>query len=200
MNSLECIQSERKLRVWHVVISCMLLFFAMGLIVATGYFRLSPESAALRSGLLQSGNIPWNKKIALHFGPLTMGMLRNVLLFIHMKPEPRAGIEALRAVEAGVYQMPSSLIIKDYAPSLLKADKVMASRNWERLVYVVHEDTLVAVYTLKKRIAAKTMKCCFVVLHEKILVVGSASIKPESLLKLVNFDERRWVKNYATAL
>jgi hypothetical protein len=130
-----------------------------------------------------------------------MGMIRNALLFLPMRTEARAGIEALRAVEAGVYNMPSSPVLKDSALSLLQVDKVMTSRNWERVTYVVHEDNLVVVYALKQRVRAKTVKCCFAVLHDRILVVGSASVKPECLLKLVELDEnRRFGINHATGL
>jgi hypothetical protein len=165
-----------------------LLFFAMGLFVATGYFRLSAEAALLRSSLVKTREVAWNRKVAIHFGPFTMAMFRNVLLFVRMDEEARAAIDTLRAGEAGVYKMASPTKPRDAAISLARADKVMTSKKWERVVYVAKDDTLVAVYSPRKSTTAKTMKCCFVVLHEDILVVGSAKIKPESLLKLVESD------------
>jgi len=188
MTAPKSVSSRRQVKAWHVVGLSFLLFFAIGLFVATGYFRLSAETALLRSSLVKTREVPWNRKVAIHFGPVTIAALRNVLLFVRMDEQARAAIKTLRAVEAGVYKMPSPTIPRDAAISLAKADKMMRSKKWERLVYVAKDDTLVAVYSPRKSVTAKSMKCCFVVLHEDILVVGSAKINPESLLRLVQSD------------
>src|SRR5262245_55454384 len=169
MNANQSITASRsvakrgQIKAWHVIGLSFLLFFAMGLFVATGYFRLSPETALLRSSLLKTGDVPWSRKVAIHFGPVTMAMFRNVILFVRMDDEARAVIETLRAVEAGVYKMPSPTMPREAGISLAKADKVMTSKKWERLVYVAKDDTLVAVYSPRKSVTAKVMKCCFVV-------------------------------------
>jgi hypothetical protein len=188
MTASRFVRPGRQVKVWHVVGLSFLLFFAMGLFVATGYFRLSGETALLRSSLVKTREVPWNRKIAIHFGPATMAIFRNVLLFVPMEEEARTAIETLRAVEAGVYKMPTPSMPRDAAISLARADKIMTSKKWERVVYVVKDNTLVAVYSPRKSVTAKAMKCCFVVLHEDILVVGSANIKLESILRLVQFD------------
>ena len=69
----------------------------------TGYFRLSSDTATLQSSLVKSVGGQWDKKVAIRVGWLTMGLVRTGLRFIHLDPEPRAAIEALRGVEVGVY-------------------------------------------------------------------------------------------------
>src|SRR5437867_11632385 len=112
MNSLPQANSAPRFRPGHLVLLASFVLLALGVIGVTGSFRLSSEAADLRSSLMKSVPGTWNKKIAVHVGGLTMGLVRHCLRLFNLPPEPRAAFEALRGAEVGVYQLqPSRLSI-----------------------------------------------------------------------------------------
>ena len=149
-----------------------------------GYFRLSSETAALRTSLMQSVGGQWNKTIAVHIGGLTSALLRTGLRCVKLAPEPRAAIEALHGAEAGIYRLQPGSQPMDRDAVLSAADAAMAARGWERAVGVVKEEQVVAVYLPRKGVTAEKMKCCFMVLAEGTLVVGSARVNLAPLMAI----------------
>ena len=192
MNSIEHVQMPTPLRKRDVVI--LIAFAIIGLCIfgVTGYFRLSAETAALSSSVIRSAPGQWNKKIALHIGALTTGVVRGSLRWVELPPEPRAAIAALHGVEVAVYKLQSSVVCTGRDALLPAADKAMAARGWERAVGVFKDQDVVGIYFPRKGIAAKRMKCCFMVLHEDTLVVGTARGNIKPLLEMARnaFDKQ----------
>ena len=169
----------------------VLLVFAGGCTIVflcgfgvTGYFRLSSGPATLRKSLVQSLGGDCEKKFQLRAGWCTMAIARIGSTFFKIPPEPRAVIDSLRAVEAGVYQLreiPSSATPSDL---LGKADVAMNGGGWERVVGVIARDKLTAVYVPREGGSSSRTTFCLMALHGRKLVVASATGNPQPLLEL----------------
>ena len=60
----------------------------------------------------------------------------------------------------------------------------MTKRGWQRVVGVVEERQLVAVYMPQRGVSERRMKCCVAVLNDRDLVVVSARGNLEPLLAI----------------
>lgn len=159
----------------------MVIWLVVGV---TGYFRVSPETAALRASLMQSVPGTWHKKIALSVGSVTTGLVRAGSRFINMPSEPRAALDALHGAEVGIYRLEEEVAVNKGA-ALQAADKAMKSRGWDRIVGVVGERELVAVYFPRKA-SPRDVKCCVLVFQGCDLVVASVRGNLEPLVQLAH--------------
>ena len=64
------------------------------------------------------------------------------------------------------------------------ADKAMNSRGWERVVGVIDNEQMVAVFLPAKITSANRMKCCVAVLDDRKLIVVSAKADLQPLVEL----------------
>jgi hypothetical protein len=174
-----------------IVLFIIVFLGGLGLIGFTGYFRLSAETAALQRSLLKSASGHWNKTIAVNIGPITMAVVRNAFRFVRMEVEPRTAIESLRSAEVGVYKSAVGGVRVDRGAAEIAADKAMKSKGWERAVSVSHGNDWIMVYFPRKTMASKTVKCCFLVLHDDLLVVGGAGVNSGPILALATL-EKKW--------
>src|SRR5512145_163747 len=62
----------------------------------TGFFRLSSDTAALRTSFMKSVPGVWDTKIALRVGWLTASVIRVGGSFLDLPPEPRAALAAFK--------------------------------------------------------------------------------------------------------
>jgi hypothetical protein len=173
--------SIKKLLLVAAGVAAIVLLCGFGV---TGYFRLSSGPAALRKSLLQSLGGDCEKKIELHAGWCTVAIARIGSTFFKLPPEPRAVIDSLRAVEAGVYKLrevPSPATRSDL---LAKADLAMNGGGWERLAGVIAGDKLTAIYVPREGRSASRTTFCLMALHGRKLVVASATVNPQPLLEL----------------
>src|SRR5207249_3160167 len=186
-------------RKWHLAM--LILFVLIGLSISgiAGYFRLSSESAALRSSLTSSVAGTWHKKFAVHVGGVTMAVLRYGSHWIHLPPEPRAAVEALRGAEVGIYHLRNAFESIDAGKIVAAADKAMSKRGWDRAVGVANAGDLVTVYVPRRGVSPGKMRCCLMVLHGDTLVVASARGNLEPLLKLAQnrFNIREAEQHFA---
>src|SRR5215472_4969532 len=116
----------------YVIAISIPLFFALGVVGMTGYFRLSSETVALRQSLMGSVEGQWKKTIAVHLGWFTTSLVRAGSRLVKLEPEPRAALDAVRGVEVGVYRVQDSVEREDHGAILAKADKAMTRRGWVR--------------------------------------------------------------------
>ena len=168
----------------QVVLAGTLLFLGCCALGIVSMFHLGSEATALRRTVM--GSVPglWDKTIALRVGGVTTALVRGGSRFFHMPAEPRAALDSLRGAEVGVYRLREQPGRVECGPILAQADKAMAARGWARVVGVVQEHQLVAVYMPKKGVSARRMKCCVAVLNERDLVVVSARGNLEPLLAI----------------
>jgi len=184
MDSFTPINSGPGLRKGHLVILTLLLGLGLAVVGVTGYFRLGSDSAALRSSLMKSTPAQWQKKIAVHVGGFTMGVVRTTLRWVKLPPEPRAALEALRAAEVGVYKLQTDPSSVDQERIVAAADKTMRARGWDRALGVIKEGNLVLAYIPRRGLSVGSMKCCLAVLHDGILVVASAKGDLQPLMEI----------------
>lgn len=164
------------------LVFCGVVLWAI--VTATGYFRLSPDTAALRTSFMTSMPGEWNKKIALRVGWGTTGIVRMATRFFDLPEEPRAALAAVRGGEVGIYQLLDRAVNLDYRAVLKSTDRAMKERGWERIVGVTEEGQLVAVYWPSRSTPLNRVKCCVLVFQGHELIVTSARANLEPLLQL----------------
>jgi hypothetical protein len=177
-------RTPRRFALYVIPLVLVALFLTCAIGIA-GYFRLSSESRALRSSLMNSVAGQWHKKFAVHVGFLTMAVVRAGSQFFNIPKEPRAALDALRGAEVGVYNLEQGFSLPDYSAVFQTTDKAMTSRGWTRVVGVAKDSQFVAAYIPTKGLSAKKVACCVVVLHDRQLVIASARGNAEPLLLLV---------------
>jgi hypothetical protein len=167
-----------------VILIGLVALVCFSVIEVIGYFRLSSEASALRQSAMSSVPGTWHKKIALHIGGLTTGLLRAGSHFFKLPLEPRAALDALHGAEVGIYNLPEEPEVVDGCAFLARADKAMSARGWERVVGVSKERELVAVYCPRRGVSSQSMKCALVVFEGRDLVIASVKGNPEPLLEI----------------
>jgi len=172
-------------RTGEIVLVSLFLVFVLAVVGVTGYFRLSTETATLRQSALGSLSVPWNRKINVHVGFFTTGLVRLVSSLCKLPAEAQAGINSLRGAEAGFYNLQGTAGIVNTATILARADKAMSARRWDRVVGVTQAHELVAVYVPRSGLSTARVCCCVLVLQEDKLVVAGASGNLNPLLKLL---------------
>ena len=126
----------------------------------------------------------WHKKITVHVGFFTTGLIRFGSQFFNVPPEARAAIDSVRGGEVGIYtcrQEPASF---DRGAIFAAADKSMKAHGWARVVGVAQNNQLVAVYMPRKTISTSNVRCCVMVLDEQKLILASAHGNLEPLLRV----------------
>lgn len=156
----------------------------LGVIGVTGYFRLSSDAAALRQSLMSGMSGAWQKKFAIHIGPLTTGLVRMCSHWLTLAPEPKAALDAIHGAEVGVYKLQQESVVLDAGAILARTDKAMSARGWQRAVGVSKKHELVAVYLPRRGFSSEHLKCCLLVCQGRDLVVASAQGDLEPLLQI----------------
>ena len=163
-----------------VVTSGLIVTLALGV---ASYFRLSSDTRALRNGLIESSGVDWHQKIALNVGGLTMGVARRGLSLVHLDERARAALQTVRGVEVGIYELSAAEEAPDRDAMLVAADAAMRARGWERVVGVMAENELVAVYVPEKDTTIQRLNCCVMVFDGRQMVLASARTNPQPLVQ-----------------
>ncbi len=168
----------------YVALAALPALFVLVVIGVTGYFRLGSDTAALRETLMDSSPGQWQKRIAIHIGWVTTRLVRWGAQWAKLDPEPSAALQALDAAEVGVYHLRPGSAPLSLGAALVRADKVMTRRGWDRVVGVCERQQLVAVYLPRRGLSTRRVKCCVLVVSGRDLVVASVRGKVEPLLAL----------------
>ena len=179
------------------IVSALFSGVVIWMIVAvTGYFRLSSETAALRTAFMQA--VPgssWHKNIALRAGWFTTEAVRLGSTFVSMPPEPRAALNAVRGAEVGIYRLENRIDQMNPRSIFASMDRVMKAEGWERVVGVAESRQFVAVYWPHRKLPPRGAKCCVLVFEGDQLIVTSVRANLQPLFNLarqrVNFAELR---------
>lgn len=185
-------------RVRDIVLVGVLAVLVLTVVGVTGYFRLSSETEILRESAMGCVNGAWNKKIALHIGVVTTGLVRAGSHLFKLAPEPQAAFDSIRSAEVGVYKLQTDAGWVDHREILARADKAMSARRWDRVVGVSRENELVAVYVPRRGLSTERMRCCVLVLQGRDLVVAGASGNLEPLLQIA--DNQRFGQHLAVSM
>ena len=184
MNSPAPFPRQRTRFVLPLLFLSVTVVFVLLAVGVVRFFTATSDVDALRSRLMQSSAVDWDKKIHLRVGALTLHLARAVLSFVPVPHEARTALRAVRAGEVGVYQLRGSDQRLDQAALLSAADEVMTARGWDRLVTVAQENQLVLVYVSASTRSPRDVKACVAVLDGKQLVLVSTRGNLEPLLEL----------------
>ena len=158
--------------------------FLLLCIASTGCFKVSRDAGTLRDSVINSTSARFEEKIEFGVGALTLGLARFGLSFLELDPEAQTALSAIRGADVGVYEVIGRKRPTNYAKILSSADGAMAARGWDRLVTVIDDGQMVAVFVPKDLRSTRNVRVCLAVLGEREMVVASARSNLEPLLDL----------------
>lgn len=180
-----------------VVLGCGVLLFAGVVYGVTSCFRLGSEARALRQAVMESSPQPWRQKFALNAGPITTGLIRQGVAHTRLDPQAQTALQAVRAAQVGVYELPSETAALSFEAIRDAADVKLRRNGWERLLCVAEGQRLVMVYVPSKEVSLDRLKCCVLVLDERQMVLASVHLNLKPLLELI--PKERWDEVVAVA-
>lgn len=154
------------------------------LLLGTGCFRVSRDTAVLRDAVMDNSSGSWDEKIEFGIGRLTFAAAQLGSRYVDLPDEARIALRAANAGEVGIYECRGGRTADDRAKMLADADEKLAGRGWERMVGVIQDDQLVAVYVPTKATSARNFKVCVLVLNGSQLICASARASAGPLLDL----------------
>jgi len=169
-----------------LAVALVVVFFTAAGIWVMSSLRLGGDARALRNAVFTSAAARWDRKIEVNAGSFTVNLARTGLQFARLDSEARTALEALRAGEVGVYQFKGGRDQVDRAALFAAADRAMERRGWYRLVGVMKDAEMVAVFVSKKAGSPEDLKVCFAVTDGEHLVIGSARANLEPLARLAS--------------
>jgi hypothetical protein len=169
------------------------------LLTGTGCFRVSSDTQALRDAALDSGFAKAEEKIEFGVGFFTVGLARFASKYVDIPPEARTALASLKHAECAVYEVRGRQ--GDLSSILNDADEAMERRGCERLVGVVHENELVAIYVPRHMKSVRDVTASVLVLNREHLVCATARADAEDLLQLAmgKLGEEMRAKGVASA-
>ena len=169
-------------------IAPVLVLLTLGL---TGCFRVSNDVGALRKSVMTSAGAEWDEKIEIGVGAITLNLARAGLAFVDLPPEARAALHAARGAEVGVYRLRDARKPLNRAALLSAADKAMAGRGWDRIVGVLDQRDLVAIYMPNDVRSVRDVKICLLTLSGEEMVIACARSNLEPLMEIA-FSRAPW--------
>jgi hypothetical protein len=154
----------------------------LALLCTTGCFRVSSETRALRDAGLEFGVTDAEEKIELGVGFFTVGLAKFGTRFVDMPPEVKMVLGSVKGVECSVYEIEGRK--NDLSKVLAQADKAMNKRGCDRVVGVVHDRQLVAVYMPRNVTSYHNMSISVLVLNDQQLVCATARGDLEPVVQL----------------
>jgi hypothetical protein len=162
----------------------LLPVFTFLLVLSSGCFRVSSDTRAMRDAVLDHTSCQSDKQIELSLGRLTFGLVGFGSRYVDMPPEARSILKAVKGGEVSVYKLHGSSPATNCSDILNSSDNSMKKRGWMRLVGVLHDRDLVAVYIPQKLRSAGDVRVAVLVLNGHDLVCVSAHSDLEPLLDL----------------
>jgi hypothetical protein len=142
------------------------------LLGATGCFRVSSETRALRDVGLEFAGEGAEEKIELGVGFFTVGLAKIGTRFVDLPPEVKTILGSVKGVECSVYEVSGRK--QNFAELLTHADKAMNKRDAERVVGVIDRDQLIAVYVPRDADNIRNMSMSVLVLTKRELICATA--------------------------
>jgi len=167
------------------------------LLTTTGCFRVSSDTRALRDAALEGGFARADEKIEVGVGFFTVHLARLATKYIDMPPEARTALDSLKKAECAIYDVHQRR--ESLTTILAEADHAMDRRGCDRLVGVIHEDQLVAVYVPRGMSSSHDIKASVLVLNKNQLVCATARADAQDLLELAMSKVREQIPSLAAA-
>lgn len=148
-------------------------------------FWLNGQTRALRSAVIQGHAQDWERTIAFHVGGVAVPVIKTGLRFVDLPEEARLGVSAFEAAEVSIHKGFRSPDPSDLGEILERADFALARRGWNRVVGVVQEKCMVAIYVPNKLRKGGPISVSVLVLNDRDLVVGSIKGNPRPIVELI---------------
>ena len=163
-------QSSRRCQWWwFLAVPCGLMLACLAVLATL--FWPGGDLRALCSSVAVVANTQPRWRFHVNTGWLTLSAVRLGARFVEMPHEARVGLESVRGVEVGVYEL--DVAAGTHRGRILSAgDSAMESRGWERLAGVVQEHQVIAVYVPSKPAKSTAFKACIMVVDDRTLVVA----------------------------
>jgi hypothetical protein len=160
---------------------------AAAFISATGCFRVSSETQALRNAALEA--VDADEKIELGVGFFTVRLARFGTQFFDLPREAKLVLESVDGAECSVYDLQGKK--PDSATVLARADKAMEKRGLERVLGLAERDDLVAVYIPRSTKSHGNIHLSVLVLNrEQLICVGArGDLEPIAQIALEQMRE-----------
>lgn len=142
---------------------------------STGCFRVGSETRALRDAALNGGLEGADEKIELSLGRLAFAAANFGLSFAptnDIPPEARQILGSVKGAEVSIHKFKRRT--GDLAKIMVEADLAMEKKGCERLVGVLKENELVAVYVPKRMRSPRDIRFSVLVMNRNDLVCVSA--------------------------
>lgn len=185
--------SRRRFR-WRYLVVAGLGVFLTGAAVLLWSLRMRGEARAIQQTVLASMPGRWERTVELRVGRLPTLCAQTAAKLIALPPAARAGVQAVRSVNLGVYQRrhagqeesPTSAVLE-------QVRQVMKDRDWETVVAVSQEHQSVGVFTPRSTSNfprhPNHLTACVFVLQADELVVVSGDVNLDPLLELLAASE-----------
>ncbi|MBK8859101.1 MAG: hypothetical protein IPN11_15915 [Opitutaceae bacterium] len=166
---------------WRWMLAATGVFLALAAGGAYNLLTLSRDATALRRGVLDTYAGGSTTRIQLSLDSTALGLVRAGLIFAPLPDEARLALKSVCKASVGVYELNDVMARSNL---MSQADAVMLARGYSRIIGVVEDDETVLIY-VPDDADADTLDVCLAVLDGKELVVVSARVDSEPLLKLI---------------
>jgi hypothetical protein len=178
-DNLSATPPRRHIWCWMLAATCVFLALAAG--GAYNLLTLSRDATALRRGVLDTYAGDSTTRIQLSLDGSLLGLVRTGLIFAPLPDEARLALKSVRKASVGVYELHDAMTRSNL---MSRADAVMLARGYNRIVGVIEDDETVLIY-VPDGADAETLDVCLAVMDGKELVVVSARVASEPLMKLI---------------
>ena len=176
-----------KRRLWPWIVAILLSPFVVIGFAAYSFLTLHSEAATLRRHVMAATHTDWNTRIQFSVGRLSFSALRAGLSFIpDLDYDARLALGAVRHASVGIYERGYRFADVSREQLFVETDKAMQRRGWTRLVGAINHKESVLVYVPTDANLEGTLDVCLAVLGDREMVVASASLDGDTLMKLVH--------------
>ena len=180
--------TPKRRRSWPWIVGVVLTPFIFLGFAILSFVTLNSEAATLRGHVMDATHADWNTRVQVSVGRFTLGTLRTCLAFVpDIDADARLAFSTVRHASVGVYELADHTINWSREELFVDTDKAMHRRGWSRLVGVADQKNTVLVYVADDAdLNGSSVDVCLAVVDGRNLIVASASIDGDSLMKLVH--------------
>ena len=152
------------------------------LLTVAGCSRPARDFSAVQAALIEHSGCEWQRTIRVGIPAGLFSVARWGLRFVDIEPEARAALDTMHGVRVAIHQLARGNA--DRAAMLAAADTALLPRGWDRVVGVLEQKEMVAVYLPARMKAGDLLELCVVVFDGEQLVLVSGRADPEPLVEL----------------
>jgi len=164
---------------------CLTPFIALAF-VAISYLTLTSDAAALRKQVMAATDAGWSTRVQLDIGGITLGAIRQGLVFAHGEKmaDARLALAAVRHASVGVYERTAGDADWSREQLFADTDRAMQRRGWVRMIGVADRKDTVLIYVPQDMDSDGPIELCLAVVGGKELVVVSTTVDGAKLAEL----------------